>query len=303
MPTCQICKTTYAHIKFVTADITVCGRCVESINGYRQIAEISYQTFRERLKKGMLRKNTGRAEDASLPVWQRENAKEIIKNINRAVDRYLPNWITKLLSDPANRAEPYKILRAHRRGLLHRYTPVSLELPNGFDSIAKKIRKRDHFRCQICHSTGVELQVHHIIFRRNFGTNQKHNLITLCRSCHQDQHEHEFTSIESQIDSDSLNQNAESEATFDALVSLANAFQASVEVNSNECKTNPEAISDVPDPNRSPTKATVPTAITQTTVTNLTESPFDRKLQPHEIIICVALAFVLALVLFIATLR
>jgi RNA-directed DNA polymerase len=43
--------------------------------------------------------------------------------------------------------------------------------------------ERDHYRCVYCGSTDY-LDVHHIRPRRQHGTDQMDNLVTLCRSCH-----------------------------------------------------------------------------------------------------------------------
>lgn len=56
----------------------------------------------------------------------------------------------------------------------------------GFQNLKQYVLKRDRYTCQLCEKTkqNVELQVHHIIFRSNGGTNTKNNLITLCKPCH-----------------------------------------------------------------------------------------------------------------------
>ena len=47
----------------------------------------------------------------------------------------------------------------------------------------KKIYRRDGYRCALCDSTKY-LQIHHVIHRRIGGSNNEHNLITLCSDCH-----------------------------------------------------------------------------------------------------------------------
>ena len=45
------------------------------------------------------------------------------------------------------------------------------------------IYKRDNFRCALC--DGVRgIQIHHVIPRSHGGSNNNHNLITLCMYCH-----------------------------------------------------------------------------------------------------------------------
>ena len=45
------------------------------------------------------------------------------------------------------------------------------------------VLERDHNKCQICNSRN-HLHIHHIVKRRNGGSHDPDNLITLCASCH-----------------------------------------------------------------------------------------------------------------------
>jgi hypothetical protein len=56
----------------------------------------------------------------------------------------------------------------------------------GFANTKAYVLDRDHYTCQSCHgkSKDSRLHVHHIIFRRNGGSDDESNLITLCESCH-----------------------------------------------------------------------------------------------------------------------
>lgn len=57
-------------------------------------------------------------------------------------------------------------------------------LSSGFtDSLKEEIKKRDGYRCYICHKE-TDLHVHHIIPRSQGGPNIPENLITLCSGCH-----------------------------------------------------------------------------------------------------------------------
>lgn len=47
---------------------------------------------------------------------------------------------------------------------------------------------RDEFTCQLCGSHR-HLQVHHVQSRSRGGSNDKSNLLTVCRECHGDIHE------------------------------------------------------------------------------------------------------------------
>ena len=66
----------------------------------------------------------------------------------------------------------------------------------GFDNVKEYIRFRDGFKCRHCHRKGgpnVRLEIHHIIWRCNGGTDRPDNLVTLCHECHTSIHKGEFT--------------------------------------------------------------------------------------------------------------
>lgn len=60
----------------------------------------------------------------------------------------------------------------------------------GFANTKAYILDRDNYRCQNkkCISKCKKLEVHHIVFRRNNGSDEASNLITLCKVCHDDLH-------------------------------------------------------------------------------------------------------------------
>lgn len=60
----------------------------------------------------------------------------------------------------------------------------------GFENTKAKVLWRDGHTCQHCkgkHKDG-KLEVHHIIFRSQGGSDEESNLITLCHTCHKDLH-------------------------------------------------------------------------------------------------------------------
>lgn len=59
----------------------------------------------------------------------------------------------------------------------------------GFASRREAILHRDNYTCQICGRKHVRLEVHHIIFRSQGGTDDETNLITLCEDCHSGIHD------------------------------------------------------------------------------------------------------------------
>ena len=54
----------------------------------------------------------------------------------------------------------------------------------GYSSRRSAVLHRDNYTCQCCGKKNCRLEVHHIIFRSNSGTDDEENLITLCRECH-----------------------------------------------------------------------------------------------------------------------
>ena len=59
----------------------------------------------------------------------------------------------------------------------------------GWASRREAILNRDGYTCQICGEKHTKLEVHHIIFRSQGGTDDENNLITLCKNCHSDVHD------------------------------------------------------------------------------------------------------------------
>ena len=60
----------------------------------------------------------------------------------------------------------------------------------GFANTKAMVLDRDRYTCQCCHGKHKDsrLEVHHIIFRSNGGSDEESNLITLCHTCHKDLH-------------------------------------------------------------------------------------------------------------------
>jgi 5-methylcytosine-specific restriction endonuclease McrA len=161
------------------------------LNDYSDVAEASYEAIGELLKTGMLRR--AHADTAPhVPRWRQEKAQRTLANFESEYLEALPDWTTHLLADPTNRSRIFKIVRAHRRGLLHYNRPNGWGYPANWRDIAATIRTLDGYACVVCGATDAELHVHHIVYASNFGTHQKQNLVTLCRPCHEDEHETVF---------------------------------------------------------------------------------------------------------------
>ena len=65
----------------------------------------------------------------------------------------------------------------------------------GFANTKAYVLDRDNYTCQHCKgkSKDSKLEVHHIIFRRNNGSDEESNLITLCKTCHDKLHNDEIS--------------------------------------------------------------------------------------------------------------
>ena len=59
----------------------------------------------------------------------------------------------------------------------------------GFSSRREAILNRDKYTCQCCGKKNIRLEVHHIIYRSQGGTDDENNLITLCEDCHKGIHD------------------------------------------------------------------------------------------------------------------
>lgn len=60
----------------------------------------------------------------------------------------------------------------------------------GFENTKAKILNRDGYTCQCCKGKkrDSKLEVHHIVFRSQGGSDDENNLITLCHTCHYNVH-------------------------------------------------------------------------------------------------------------------
>ena len=58
----------------------------------------------------------------------------------------------------------------------------------GYSSKREAILHRDNYTCQCCGKKSRRLEVHHVKFKSNGGTDDEENLITLCEDCHKGVH-------------------------------------------------------------------------------------------------------------------
>jgi hypothetical protein len=65
----------------------------------------------------------------------------------------------------------------------------------GFYNVKSYVLNRDNYTCQHCKGKNKDnqLQCHHIKFRSNGGTDTPENLVTLCKTCHENLHNGKFS--------------------------------------------------------------------------------------------------------------
>lgn len=59
--------------------------------------------------------------------------------------------------------------------------------PDAYDRLRQQVLKRDNWRCQNCGCL-ENLDVHHKKLRSQGGDDSELNLMTLCNSCHSNEH-------------------------------------------------------------------------------------------------------------------
>lgn len=166
--------------------MAICGRCVNTLNAHPEVAEGAQRRIAEMLRRGIVRRTT---EDLlSQEVWVRERASRRLNDMDQACADALPGWLNKLLADPANTSRDFKMMRAHRRHLLHFDRPKNWGYTENWKDVAARIRSLDGFMCTQCGASNQVLDVHHIVYVYHFGTHRQENLATLCRNCHEAEH-------------------------------------------------------------------------------------------------------------------
>ena len=65
----------------------------------------------------------------------------------------------------------------------------------GFENTKAMVLNRDNYTCQYCKGKHKDnkLEVHHIVYRSQGGSDEESNLITLCHTCHKDLHDGKIT--------------------------------------------------------------------------------------------------------------
>lgn len=161
----------FKALKFKTEHVAICAWCVADLNATPEPSEYAEARLGELLRKGMMKRGT--------------------TNFKAEYDRALPGWINRLVADQNNRSHDFKVVRAHRRGLIRRTGGRQRDYPKDWIERSRRARVRDGC-CMSCGVIDERLDVHHIVYLSNYGTNQQGNLVSLCRSCHENEHGREF---------------------------------------------------------------------------------------------------------------
>ena len=160
MSECRICRHTFKALKFKTEHIDICTRCVNTLNATPEPAIKAQERLAEMLARGMLRNAERDLESGE--EWKCRKARWTLDNFDAAVAKALPDWITKLLANRENSTRDFKIMRAHRRGLLR--MDGFADYPGNWTEVARGIRARDRMRCTSCGTMDAILDVHHIVY-------------------------------------------------------------------------------------------------------------------------------------------
>ena len=105
-----------------------------------------------------------------------EFCKKILPISDKNVILEVSQFDTALLKNPSLISEKVRHW-GYQKGFNYRHS-----------SRRKAVLHRDNYTCQCCGKKNCRLEVHHVIFRCNGGTDDEENLITLCKECHDGVH-------------------------------------------------------------------------------------------------------------------
>lgn len=69
----------------------------------------------------------------------------------------------------------------------------------GFANSKEMVLSRDNYTCKCCKSKKGTMEVHHIVYRSNGGSDDAENLVTLCEKCHKELHKGLFKEFEGKL--------------------------------------------------------------------------------------------------------
>ena len=172
------------------------------INEKDEVVYLSEVTLRNDIKNIMKNRNQTRRMRRSRNIRYRKPRWLNRKNSIRK-DRYTPTLISKFNSHMKEIKFIKSILPISTINLeLAKFDNHALSNPLvkynkwmyqkglkfGFANTKAFVLNRDKYTCQHCKTKQGTLEVHHIVFRNNGGSDEPDNLITLCRHCHRELH-------------------------------------------------------------------------------------------------------------------
>ena len=84
--------------------------------------------------------------------------------------------------------DPHKLKNPHVDGVEYQNGDAK-----GFYNVKQAVLSRDNYACQVCGKTEGKLEVHHVVFKNNGGSDRMDNLVCLCKDCHEKIHKNELT--------------------------------------------------------------------------------------------------------------
>lgn len=124
-----------------------------------------------------------------------KNLKQHICNVSYKCEKCEKDFIRKIPFKAAGE----RIIHIHCEDCI-RKVPHSLDDPKSLFGLslrtAAKILKRANIKCIMCGWDKTALDIHHVIERKNGGTNDHNNLVPLCPNCHRMAHEGKYTKDE-----------------------------------------------------------------------------------------------------------
>lgn len=132
-----------------------------------------------------------------MPSCRQQRGSRVLREFDLYYTNALPAFLAKVVADRADRSIEAKLIRAWRKGLM---LPARdcLPCPNDWAQRSMSVKIADGMCCKRCGTEPANpsgLDAHHIIHRSRGGTNRRKNLISLCRACHQLQHDHPLSQL------------------------------------------------------------------------------------------------------------
>lgn len=135
-----------------------------------------------RYRKARFDNRVATKKEGWLPPTQR-NRVEATLSVIRRVTGILP--VSKIVCE-GGRFDTQAVMNPEIEGSEYQRGPQY-----SFDNVKAYVRWRDGYACTECCATGKEarLEVHHIVQRKDGGSDRPSNLTTLCHECHRRHHE------------------------------------------------------------------------------------------------------------------